>query len=286
MDGLTAASAEHFKVVLSGDGADELFGGYATYRASRIAAATGGWFPSAWADRIASAVNRVAPNSNARYPLAQQIGRFASGWARGRAAHVTWRRYLSDANARALYAGELVGELTRDPLERYAAPMTADPRVNDHLGQCLLADQRFYLPADMLTKVDALSMAHSLEVRLPFLDPRVLELSAQLETALLCPLSGPTKPVLRASLTRAGADSSLARRPKTGLNVPLARLLRSELASRCEQHFEAEADRTAAWLNPDALGALWREHRDGARDHGYALWALLTFTRWYASIAP
>ena len=88
---------------------------------------------------------------------------------------------------RTLYAGELVGQLSKDPLERYAAAMTADPRVKDHLGQCLLADQRFYLPADMLMKVDALSMAHSLEVRLPFLDPRVLELSAQLETALLSP---------------------------------------------------------------------------------------------------
>ena len=98
----------------------------------------------------------------------------------------------------AIYAGPLI-EIAKstDPLGEYAAAMNHPGTLID---RCLLADQTYYLPGDLLVKSDAMSMAHGVEVRVPFLDRRIMEFAGRLDSSLLTPVRGPDKKVLRAAL--------------------------------------------------------------------------------------
>lgn len=280
---LTRQMRRHVTVALSGDGADEFFAGYDTYCASRLAARYGHWIPGRLADRMAALAFAAGSRSPERYPWRQLLGRFLLGLRARSLAHAEWRRYVMPWDCERLYAGPMRALLREDPLSEYKDAITGRSEL---LDRCLLADQTYYLPGDMLMKADAMSMAHGLEVRVPFLDRRIMDFAGRLAPSLLggnC--RARPKSFLRAALARHGAPPAIVARKKTGFNVPAAAMLRGQLHGLAQRVFEQRAEAFSPYLDPQAVRVFWREHRDGKRDHGYALWALLTLSIWWRQAA-
>jgi asparagine synthase (glutamine-hydrolysing) len=265
-------------VVLSGDGADEIFAGYPTYRASRVAEVVRRVAPRGWLDALGERAWERAAGREERLPPAALVGRFLLGAASPGHPHAEWRRLLPRHEQRGLYGPALVPLLGSDALAGYTGAVAS--AEGSLLDRCLLADQRFYLPSDMLMKVDAMSMAHGLEVRVPFLHPRIVDLAARLDGRVLTSWIGADKRVLRAALARLGAPQDVVGGSKLGFNVPVTRLLAGPLSDLASRLLDVEVERLTPWLAPEGVRRLWNEQRLGRGNHGYAIWALLTLAVW------
>ena len=184
--------AKHVKVVMSGDGADEFYGGYSTYRASRIASALQPVVPNflaAYIERAMTFLNR----GETRLPVEEVIARFFRGLqAPAGMSHAYWRSLMSLSNLAGI-CGPALAPVVKEmqPHQRYMDAIGEGQATL--VERCMLADQRYYLPSDMLMKVDAMSMAHGLEVRVPFLDRRIMDFAGRLNIELLTPARGPDK---------------------------------------------------------------------------------------------
>jgi asparagine synthase (glutamine-hydrolysing) len=275
---LCRAVRREVKVALAGDGADEFFGGYPTYLASRAASILAPVVPRLLARRASSWLARSVSIDESRLPWREVAARFLAGLAYAlKGHHAEWRRITPASSLPALYGPAMRYLLETDPLREYRDAATADGNV---LDRSLLADQLFYLPADMLVKVDRSSMAHGLEIRVPFLDRRLMDLARTLHGSLLAPLLGRNKRVLRSVLGTLNAPPDSITGPKRGFNVPLARLLRNDLRAMGEELIERNVDVYEPWLAPDGLRRMWREHIQGLANHAYPLWAVLVFGIW------
>src|SRR5919199_1031892 len=280
---LSQAVRRHSTVVLSGDGGDEFFCGYETYAASRVAEVLRGITPPALARSVGRFAYGVNPANEGRLPAASVVARFALGLSEGGARpHLEWRRLVPGFLARQVYGAGMDGLAGASPYREYAAYYDGEP--GDVLDRAMIADQRFHLQS-VLAKVDAMSMAHSLEVRVPLLDRRVMDLAGRMGLGLLHPRKGPPKYLLRVLAERLGAPQSVTRARKKGFNVPISRLLRNELRPLADEVLEREADVLAPYLRPDEIRALWRAHRDREADHAFALWPILTLATWRAGLA-
>jgi asparagine synthase (glutamine-hydrolysing) len=279
---LSRAIRQHVPVVLSGDGADEFFGGYTTYRASRLAAAISVILPAALAGAVGSQLLATGGLDERRLPPRELLGRFLAGLAAPQGHHAEWRRLSPRSMLLELFGPDLRELDSQDELSHYRAALTSG--TGALVDRCLLADQRYYLPADMLMKVDAMSMAHGLEVRLPFLDRRIMDFAARLDVRLLCPLRGPDKLVLRRALERIGGPQTVVRAPKRGFNVPVASLLRGPLRSLGDECLARDVTLPPSLLDPGAVRRAWRAHRDRERNAAYLIWALLSLAVWCKTV--
>lgn len=270
---------EFAPVLLTGDGADEIFAGYETYQASRMTARWGGLVPAGVARPLARFCQWVGRSDEARLTSWEKAGRFFAGLAAGgkARAHPQWRRYLYGEWISGLYAGDLCRWKADNPLADYERAMGTGAGIFD---RALVADQAYYLPGDLLVKTDVMSMAHGLEVRVPFLQPAVIDFAAGLGESLLYPRGGPPKRFLRSALACLGGPEEVVRGRKRGFNVPAAALLRGPLRDLGAQLLVDEADRLRQWFDPSALHRLWEAHQERSANHGFALWALLTFAVW------
>jgi asparagine synthase (glutamine-hydrolysing) len=216
--------------------------------------------------------------SETRLSKGEVAYRFAYGLSQT-SPHAAWRHYLPSDERQDLYGPALLGELSRDPLALYQLAYTDATGCPAERG--LVADQSFYLPADMLVKVDRVSMAHGLELRVPFLDRRIMELANRMAIALFFGDDGrSTKLVLRKALQQLGAPRNLCNGPKRGFNVPINTLLRGSLGHLADRLLDRDADVFAPLLSPDGVRRLWRRHRRGKQDEKYAIWTLLTLGSW------
>ena len=280
---LSGAVGRHSKVVLSGDGGDEFFGGYDTYRATRMAETIRRLVPAKAAGAIGRAGYYMSPLNEGRLPPARVAARFFLGLADGgKYAHMQWRRLVPGFLARRIYGAAMADLLDASPYAEYESIYRN--AAGGILDRALLADQRFHLQS-VLTKVDAMSMAHSLEIRVPLLDRRIMEIAGKLDTDLLLPRRDPPKYILRRLAERLGAPVSVTTAPKKGFNYPIARLLRRDLHILAERTLDKEADIVAPYLKPDAVRHLWREHKSGSADHAFALWPILTLAVWRGGFA-
>jgi asparagine synthase (glutamine-hydrolysing) len=220
-----------------------------------------------------------AARSRAKIGAAEKLARFLAGMANGgNRPHPQWRRYLFPEQIEGLYGSGMKNVNRRvDALDEYTAALGNEGSVMD---QALVADQRYYLPGDMLMKTDSMSMAHGVEVRVPFLDRRIMEFANGLDAALISPVRGPDKRLLRTYLETRGLPVSLTRGNKKGFNIPVASYLRNGLRSLGEKLLDREADCLAPFLRPDAVRGLWRSHIDGNSRSSYTLWTFLTLATW------
>ena len=265
-------------VALSGDGADELFGGYPTYRATTFAARIKPFIAPPLARLAASAARRAAGVSLQRLTKGEIAARFLEGLA-APVPHALWRHYLVPGGRRSLYGPALTGEISGDPFSQYADAFLA--ASGDPADRGLVADQAYYLPADMLIKVDRASMAHSLEVRLPFLDVRLVALAASLDKRLFFGDEGAeTKLVLRRALAILGAPPDVTGGVKKGFNVPINMLLRGALKPLANRFLKHEPDVFGRLIDADGVRALWCDHAAGRVDARFLIWTLLTLGVW------
>ena len=252
---LAEAARADVKVVLSGEGADELFGGYPTYPAHRAARA---WqrLPRPLRALLRGAIARL-PASTGKVTLEFMLKQFVA------AAERPWlERHLA-------WFGALGPEAA--DVEAIAARLQRFP-VGDPLNQALWLDFVTYLPDNLLVKVDRGTMLASIEARAPFLDREVLELVLPAPSALK--VRGFTTKAILKQAARGLVPANVIRRRKRGLSVPVARWLNTGLAPLADRYL------AAPHLAPDRVRPLFAEHRAGRANHARKLWPVLMAEMW------
>ncbi len=216
---LCRAAREHVTVALSGDGADEMLGGYATYGAA-AAAAKYRRVPGPLRRGLLGPLARHMPDLGGKYSLRDKAARFVTGAEQGPMRdHAAWRIILRREVKKRVYTPEFFRQTEGfDPLGLYAAPIARARAAGcGDLDSLLYADQTFYLPNDMLVKVDRMSMAHGLEVRVPLLDVDLVEFCWRLPERMKR-RDGTGKVILRRAISEIYPEE-LNSRPKSGFNM-------------------------------------------------------------------
>ncbi len=269
---LSKLSRTKTTVSLSGEGADELFGGYLTYRANRLAAL---------ARRLPRKGLQLAldglqfwPVSDDKISLEYQLKRFFKGSLMSSdRAHVYWNGTFSEAEKPALLRSELP-----PALHRILGELRDCSKTNDDLAPYLWFDQRYFLPDDILNKADRMSMAHSLEVRPPFLDHRIVEFAATLPASLK--IRGSRQKVLLKELMRDKLPASVLQRKKVGFDIPAHDWLRGCLRPMMQEILMDGASDQAGLFRREAIETLIRDHLERRVNVGYHLWGLMVLFLW------
>ncbi len=266
-------------VAFSGEGADELFAGYLTHRASNLARLARRLPVPVL--RLARATADLLPASNEKISFEYKLKRFLDGSGmKPFRAHVFWNGTFSDAEKKSLVRLDLPSTLNT-MLEEAAL-------YGDNLGAYLWFDQKFFLPDDILMKVDRMSMAHSVEVRPPFLDHRLVEFAASLPPHFK--MRGSKQKVVLRELMRNKLPPSVTRRKKMGLDFPAHDWLRSILR---ELLLDTLADAESLYPGLFDFGVIrsyLQAHLSRRANLGYNLWGLmmlfLWMKRWRIQFAP
>jgi asparagine synthase (glutamine-hydrolysing) len=266
---LSKLTRRHATVVLSGEGADELFGGYLTHRASLLAR-TIRRLPSQALD-LMQAVMRRWPASDEKISFEYKVKRFLEGCRMSpERAHVYWNGTFSDDEKRTLIQSPLPSALNATLRDLSAA--------GDDLAAYLWFDQEYFLPDDILTKVDRISMAHSIEVRPPFLDHRLVEFAASLPDVLK--IHGSRQKVILKDLMRNKLPPSVLSRKKMGFDIPAHEWFRGPLRPLLLETLAGAATQHSGFFRFDKIMALEQAHQDRRANVGYHLWGLLTLLLW------
>lgn len=269
---LAKMSREHVTVALSGEGADEMFAGYNTYLADQYAERARR--APASARRLGLAAMRWWPASNDKISLEFKVKRFLAGSLLDeQRAHLSWNGTHTDDERRKLYrhdGGRSVHDLYRWLPAEYAQ--------SGKLNRFLWLDQRYYLADDILYKCDRMSMAHSLEVRPPFLDHRLVEFANSLPEDFKI-RNGSLKWILR-ELMRDKLPPQILTRPKEGFDIPAHEWFRGILKPLLLDTVNASAVRETGLFDGAVLQQTIDQHMRRKANLGYHLWGLLTLFLW------
>jgi asparagine synthase (glutamine-hydrolysing) len=262
-------AAEDVKVALAGEGGDELFGGYYTYVADLLAERAGGL-----ARLVRPLVERL-PSSDGRVPLEYKAKRFVrAAHLPALARHHGWKEIFSPAAQ-----AELTGRAASGaPLDLLEAPW-AEAAGAELLTRLQYVDLRLHLVDDLLTKTDRASMAHSLEVRVPFLDLAVTRFALSLPSDRN--VRGLRKKLLLRKAVEPLLPHSVVHGRKRGFSIPAAAWLRGELEPFARETLSAETLRRQGYFRPDAVTQLIDAHVGRKEDLSRQLWGLLAFTLWH-----
>jgi asparagine synthase (glutamine-hydrolysing) len=269
---LSALSRKHVTVALSGEGADELFGGYLTYAADRYSARAQNVTPAIRSGMLG--LLRYWPVSNDKISFEYKMKRFLEGTLLPPdEAHVYWNGAFSAAQQR-----ELLLQRNRASVQDLFESDLPGADLNGSLNRYLAFDQRYYLADDILQKVDRMSMAHSLEVRPPFLDHRLVEFAARLPERMK--IDGRRHKVVLKGLMQTKLPSSVLKRPKTGLDIPAHDWLRGTLKPLLMDTLSASAIDASKLFRRDRIEFFIKEHMERRANLGYHLWGLLILFLW------
>jgi len=272
-------------VVLSGEGGDEIFAGYDTYAAFKASE----WFRHVprWIRQglIAPVVNAL-PVSHKKLSLEFRLKRFLGGQdLTAEQAHIWWRLVLSEARKIELYSPAVRERLAAaEPPGRFFADVFAEPGPRDTLSRLMRIDSRVFLPDDLMIKNDRMSMAHSLEARVPFTDPELTEFMSTVPSRLKLP-GLKKKNVMRQALSGVLPREILDKK-KVGLEMPYSRWLRTELKDLVDTYLGRERMTASGLFEPRAIERLVAEHQSARVDHGRALWGLLNYMMWLELYSP
>jgi asparagine synthase (glutamine-hydrolysing) len=257
-------------VALSGEGADELFGGYLTYRADALARGFRA-LPQALLGMAGSAARRLLPPSDDKIGFEYKVKRFLEGCQMPfERAHVFWNGTFADSGKQGLL---------KSPLPEGLNPVLSELRqAGDHLKSFLWFDQKYYLADDILAKVDRISMAHSLEVRPPFLDHRIIEFAASLPENLQ--MQGSRSKVLLRHLMRDKLPKRILTRKKVGFDIPAHEWLRGPLRRFMLDVLHAGMSSYPEIFERSAIERCINQHLDRAQNLGYHLWGLMILCLW------
>jgi asparagine synthase (glutamine-hydrolysing) len=266
-------AARHVKVALSGEGGDELFGGYYTYAADLLALRVGRLAP------LARPLVERLPSSGRRASFDYKAKRFVG--AAGLPPlerHHAWKEIFSPEVRAELLGSDPLSGSRLDPVDLLRARF-AETEGAELLARLQDLDLGTYLVDDLLVKTDRASMAHSLEARVPYLDPLVAGLAQALPTRLK--VSG----LRKKRLLRKAAAPLLPRRivygRKRGFSIPAAAWLRGELEPFARDVLSPETMRRQAFFQPAIVASLLDRHVAGKEDLSRQLWGVLAFTLWY-----
>jgi asparagine synthase (glutamine-hydrolysing) len=266
-------SREHVKVVLTGDGGDELFAGYERFAAARLAE-NYGRVPRLLQNSVKRLLD-VMPEATTYRSFVRRARRFVDS-----AALRLPERYL---NWVGIFSPALINELLTDKIESdpvfHFQTYFDSSHDSDLIGQLLRVNMRSYLPGDLLVKTDRMTMANSLEARCPFLDHELLEFACTIPAELK--LKGMTTKYILKRALQGIVPQEIIDRKKHGFGVPVGRWFRTSLKSYLRDTLLSREALRRGYFNEPTLRRLIAEHESGKRDHGHRLWSLLTFEIWH-----
>jgi asparagine synthase (glutamine-hydrolysing) len=268
---LSQMCRRHVTVALSGEGADELFGGYVTYLADRLARPFR-LVPAPIRRGLRAGLDRYLPVSDEKISLEYKLKRWIDGsFLDPDEAHFFWNGTFSNEQRRQIRPGA-GGNGLRELVERLRL---GSPGV---LDRYLAVDQNYYLPDDILCKADRMSMAHSLEVRPPFLDPRIVEFAASLPQTWK--VRGFRQKLILKELMRGKLPACVLTRAKTGFDIPTHDWFRGPLRALLMDTLSTQAIDATGVFSAQAIHSLIRDHMERRINAGYHLWGLLTLFLW------
>lgn len=269
---LSKLSKTKVTVALSGEGGDEIFGGYITYRADQLAKSM---------RRLPLAVLRFGLKALLAWPVSDdkvsaeyKAKRFLEGCLMPPAySHLYWNGTFSQQQKRSVVAtalpdafGRIVSELRRRLFAR------------DSLDSFMWFDQKYFLPDDILMKVDRMSMAHAIEARPPFLDHRIVEFAASLPTSFK--IKGSQQKVVLRELMKDKLPAAVIRREKVGLDIPTHEWLRGPLRPLLLDTVGADDSERENLFQRTAINGCVRQHLERRANLGYHLWGLMILFLW------
>jgi asparagine synthase (glutamine-hydrolysing) len=259
-------------VALSGEGADELFGGYLTYRANRVARHIRK-LPRAVIS-LGLSMLRHWPVSDEKIGFEYKVKRMFEGSQMPPArAHVYWNGTFADQDR-----GVMVNEPLPPALDRILGQLADLPAVDDDLAPYLWLDQKYYLADDILTKSDRMSMAHAVEVRPPFLDHRIVEFAATLPAKLK--IQGSQQKVVLRKLMENKLPPVILKRKKIGFDIPAHEWLRGPLRGLLEDALQFGLSEYGQLFRRAAIEEIAERHFAREINVGYHLWGLLILFLW------
>jgi asparagine synthase (glutamine-hydrolysing) len=275
---VSRAARQHVTVALSGDGGDELFGGYDTYIADKLARWYGLLGRPLTARLLPGVVSLLRP-APTKKGLINRTRVFVNGAARpADLGHARWMVFMDEPLRLGLLSDGLAAGAARiDPTDHVRRLFGAN-RFRDPTQRNMYVDSAFYLPENILHKVDRTSMATSLETRVPMLDHRVVE------SALTMPASFRLKGFkTKAILKRAFGDllpPQILRRGKQGFSTPMKHWLRGELRPMMMDVLAEARIRRDGFFRPETIERLKSEHLAERADHAHVLWSLMLYCMW------
>jgi asparagine synthase (glutamine-hydrolysing) len=269
-------AASHVKVAMSGEGGDELFGGYYTYVADLLAPRVG-----KLAALARPLIERLPSSSRRAASFDYKAKRFARAAALPPLErHHGWKEIFDEDTRRALLTR--AGAKGSDPLLVYRDHY-AETEGAPELARLQEIDLNVYLPSDLLVKTDRASMAHSLEARVPFLDKAVSDV------ALALPTSQKVRGFDKKRMLRQAVEPLLPREVthgrKQGFSIPAAAWLRGELEPFAREALSPARVREQGWFDPDVVTAIVDRHVGGREDLSRQIWGLMAFSLWHERYA-
>jgi len=265
-------ASQSVKVVLAGEGGDELFAGYSKYAADRLAGLV-----SALPKNVTRSIARWLPYSQRRAKLALETLSIKSEAERS----ATWFASFSRQEREALFAPDFLAQVDDAHPARIFERALERVRQRSPLKRMLYADLKIWLPDNLLLRGDQMTMAASIEERVPFLDHKLVELAARIPGRLLA-RGFRTKVFLKQAL-RPYLPPEIMYRRKVGFTVPVGSWFRKELRPMVEDLLLTSGARTRDYFHKKSTEQFVREHLDGVCDRQKQLWALVNFELWHRS---
>ncbi len=276
---LSEFTRRHVKVALGGDGGDELFAGYPTMQAHRLA---GDYrrAPHLLREGLVAPVVRRLPVSRDNLSFDFRAKRFVSGAPYPVAErHQRWMGSFAAEERTALLSPELRGQLAANGRHDPAAAVLDDAGLRDPLNQVLLMDMRLYLENDILVKLDRASMMASLEGRVPLLNNDFVEYATRLPLDLK--LRGLRSKFLLKRALRGLLPANILNRPKKGFGIPVAQWFRGPLKEQMQSVLSPERIAGKGFFEPKVVSRLIGDHLAGRSDNRKQLWTLFVFELWH-----
>lgn len=268
---------EHVTVSLSGDGGDELFGGYETYLADEKARQYARIPAVVRNGVIKNVVNSLRPQP-AKKGLVNKAKRFIEGLEHpADLSHARWRMFASDTVRQELFTSESQKELVT-PAAAHILKLFEQAGDREPLNRSLYVDLKSYLSDNILVKVDRMSMAVSLEARVPYLDINVVEMAFQMPARLKV-ADGQTKSLLKSVAARYVPENCVYR-PKEGFSIPIKNWLCNEFRPLMEEYLHRDRIQQQGIFQPQTIQRLKQEHLSGVANHSHVLWSMIVFQNW------
>jgi len=278
---LSELASQHVKMALCGDGADEIFAGYETYPAY-YAVKTYQTIPRILREKVVIPIVNNLPVSDKKISFDYRAKRFVRGAEfEPEKAHYYWRIIFDEKEKQEMYT-DTVREKTvgLDTYEQTYRKYFLKTNANNPIDRLLYADTRFYLPNDMLVKVDRMSMAHSLEVRVPFLDHELVEYMATVPSSLKLK-NFTTKKYLLKRIVRNNLPGKIIHQKKQGFNLPVGLWIKTYLNDYVYQVLSDERIKEMGYFRSAFTNKLISDNLSGRKDNGYQIWGLMTLSLWW-----
>ncbi len=271
---------EHVTVSLSGDGGDELFAGYDAYRAHRFDRRFYHLLPKVVKRHLISPLARSLPPAAQKKGLINSVKRFVEGTELPKSLfHARWMVFLSEVQRQRLLSPSVLNAIAGDDPYDFIHTASRMAEGTDDITRTGFMDVKTYLADDILVKVDRMSMAASLEARVPFLDHRMVEFAMSLPPDFK--MRGFKTKVLPQQTFWDALPPEVQNRDKQGFSIPIKQWIREDLKPMMLDLLDPGRLAQQGYFNADSVHSLVDQHLQGTANHSHTLWALMVFQQWF-----